>query len=104
LVRRSLERGLYQGWDLHPGQLPTRFLATYAFFRAGLPAAAERLAAYAAGDQGGGVQDEPATARALAGFLLRGVECGAFRDGEVRRAAGVDRAVLLRYARGAASG
>ncbi|WP_435826202.1 DUF6986 family protein, partial [Micromonospora carbonacea] len=22
LVRRSLERGLYQGWDLHPGQLP----------------------------------------------------------------------------------
>ena len=25
LVRRSLERGFYQGWDLHPAQLPTRY-------------------------------------------------------------------------------
>ena len=33
LVRRSLERGFYQGWDLHPAQLPTRFLATFVFFR-----------------------------------------------------------------------
>ena len=33
LVRRSLERGFYQGWDLHPAQLPTRYAATYAFFR-----------------------------------------------------------------------
>ena len=40
LVRRSLERGFYQGWDLHPAQLPTRFGATYAFFRDGAPAAA----------------------------------------------------------------
>src|SRR5215204_6327978 len=32
LVRRSLDRGFYQGWDLHPGQLPTRFAATYGFF------------------------------------------------------------------------
>ncbi len=36
LVRRSLERGFYQGWDLHPAQLPTRFAATFAFFRGGL--------------------------------------------------------------------
>ena len=28
LVRRSLARGYYQGWDLHPAQLPTRFAAT----------------------------------------------------------------------------
>jgi hypothetical protein len=45
LVRRSLERGYWQGWDLHPAQLPTRHLATYAFFREGLPAAAARLRA-----------------------------------------------------------
>ena len=25
LVRRSLERGFYQGWDLHPAQLPSRY-------------------------------------------------------------------------------
>ena len=36
LVRRSLERGYYQGWDLHPAQLPTRYAATYAFYRDGL--------------------------------------------------------------------
>ena len=35
LVRRSLERGYYQGWDMHPGHLATRYLATYAFYREG---------------------------------------------------------------------
>ena len=43
LVRRSLERGFYQGWDLHPAQLPTRFAATFAFYRGGFPSAAARL-------------------------------------------------------------
>jgi citrate lyase beta subunit len=76
LVRRSLERGFYQGWDLHPAQLPTRFAATFAFYRDGMPAAAARLRAYR-DRQSSGVLDEPATARALAGFLERGVECGA---------------------------
>ena len=33
LVTRSLERGFYQGWDLHPAQLPTRYAATFAFYR-----------------------------------------------------------------------
>ena len=46
LVRRSLERGFYQGWDLHAAQLPSRFIATYAFYRSGLPAAAGRLRHY----------------------------------------------------------
>ena len=59
LVRRSLERGFYQGWDLHPAQLPTRFAATFAFFRAGLPAAAARLRAYRE-RASVGVLDEPA--------------------------------------------
>ncbi|ANN19293.1 aldolase [Amycolatopsis orientalis] len=82
LVRRSLERGFYQGWDLHPHQLPTRFAATYAFFREGFPAASGRLRDYA--DQTGrGVLDEPATAQALAGFLLRGLDCGAVDEGEL---------------------
>ena len=36
LVRRSLERAYYQGWDMHPGHLATRYLATYAFYRSGL--------------------------------------------------------------------
>ncbi|MFC7533684.1 DUF6986 family protein [Actinoplanes sp. GCM10030250] len=79
LVRRSLERGFYQGWDLHPAQLPSRYAATYAFFRDGRDAAAERLHRYL-GRQESGIADEPATARALAGYLLRGLDCGAFED------------------------
>ena len=88
LVRRSLERGYYQGWDLHPAQLPSRFAATYAFYRQGLPAAAARLRNYVE-HTGGGVLDEPATARALAAFVLRGVQCGAVGADEVLALAGV---------------
>ena len=82
LVRRSLERGFYQGWDLHPAQLPTRYGATYGFFREGRVAATARLSAYLE-RRSAGVLDEPATARALAGFLLRGLDCGAFDESEV---------------------
>jgi citrate lyase beta subunit len=82
LVRRSLERGFYQGWDLHPAQLPTRYAATYAFYRESRAAAVARLEAYL-NRRSGGVLDEPATARALAGFLLRGLDCGALDAGEV---------------------
>lgn len=82
LVRRSLERGFYQGWDLHPAQLPTRYGATYGFFRDGLSAAATRLSAYLARHPAG-VLDEPATARALADFLLRGLDCGALDPSDV---------------------
>ncbi|AIJ21684.1 DUF6986 family protein [Amycolatopsis methanolica] len=97
LVRRSLERGFYQGWDLHPHQLPTRFAATYAFFREGLPAAAARLRDYAA-QLDSGVLDEPATARALSGFLLRGLDCGAIDAAEVTESTGLTRACLESYA------
>ncbi|HET6534535.1 MAG TPA: aldolase/citrate lyase family protein [Actinoplanes sp.] len=79
LVRRSLERGFYQGWDLHPGQLPTRYAATYGFFADGRDAAVTRLRRYL-DRQSGGIADEPATARALAGFLLRGLDCGALPE------------------------
>ena len=54
LVRRSLERGFYQGWDLHPAQLPTRYAATYAFFRDGRDAAVDPAAraTWTGGDSG----------------------------------------------------
>jgi citrate lyase beta subunit len=82
LVRRSLERGFYQGWDLHPAQLPTRYAATYAFFADGREAAVTRLRRYL-DRRSGGIADEPATARALAGYLLRGLDCGALDPGDV---------------------
>jgi citrate lyase beta subunit len=93
LVHRSLERGYYQGWDLHPGQLVTRYLATYAFYRAGFAAAAGRLRNYVGRVQSG-VSDEPATAQALASFVLRGLHCGALDEAEVPGATGLDRAAL----------
>ncbi|MET7420791.1 hypothetical protein [Dactylosporangium sp. NPDC005555] len=76
LVRRSLERGINQGWDLHPAQLPTRYAATFTFYLDGLPEARRRLDAYLS-RRDSGILDEPATARAIARFLLRGVHCGA---------------------------
>ena len=65
LVRRSLERGFYQGWDLHPAQLVSRYAATYAFYREGLPAACARLRAYAAraADRPGGTSHRPGPGR-----------------------------------------
>lgn len=98
LVGRSLARGIYQGWDLHPAQLPSRYIATYAFFREGLEVAAARLRAYVHGGDSSYL-DEPATAAALAAFVLRGVECGAVAADEVERLAGVDRSHLARLAR-----
>src|SRR3954465_361399 len=87
-VRHSLVGGFYQGWDLHPAQLPTRYAALYAFFRDGRDAAVQRLHRYLA-RQDSGIADEPATARALAGYLLRGLDCGALTE------AGLPRADLL---------
>ncbi|HET7306182.1 MAG TPA: aldolase [Segeticoccus sp.] len=98
LVRRSLERGYYQGWDLHPAQLPTRFAATYSFYRDGLDVAVARLRAYTGGGDSRFL-DEPATAAALAGFVLRGLECGAVDEAEVVEGIGVDRAALARLGR-----
>jgi hypothetical protein len=94
LVHRSTVRGLYQGWDLHPAQLVSRYAAVFTFYREGLEAAAERVRAYA--DRvSGGVLDEPATARALTGYLLRGIDCGALDESEVVAVSGLDRAGLL---------
>ncbi|WP_299054657.1 aldolase/citrate lyase family protein [uncultured Nocardioides sp.] len=82
LVRRSLSRGIYQGWDLHPGHLPTRYLATFGYYREGLDAAATRLSAYLQKVEGD-VMDEPATAKALSGFVVRALRCGAVDPDEV---------------------
>ena len=93
LVRRSLERGYYQGWDLHPAQLPTRYAATYAFYREGLPRALTGWPTTRR-DTMGGIADEPATARALAAYVLRGLDCGAVAPGEVQEACGLDEPAL----------
>ena len=85
LVRRHLERGIYQGWDMHPAQLVTRYLATYAFYRGAFGPAATRLRNYVH-RLDSTVMDEPATARALANVIHRGSVCGALTVDEVEAA------------------
>ncbi|MDX3523012.1 DUF6986 family protein [Streptomyces scabiei] len=97
LTRRALARAYYQGWDMHPGHLPTRYAAVFAFYREGYEQAAARLARYAH-RAGGDVMDEPATAKALSGYLLRGLDCGALDLGEVSAATGLARADLEGFA------
>jgi len=105
LVRRSLERGFYQGWDLHPAQLPTRFAATYLFFCDDIYLICARLKVFLAtsggSSHGAGLRhylDEPATAQALAGFVRRGVHCGAVPADMVEELVGTGFATLDRLA------
>lgn len=93
LVRRAFERGFPQGWDLHPAQLPTRFVAAYAYYREGYPEASARLRHVHDGTAGA-VLDEPATVRALAGFVRRGVQCGAITADEAAADTGFDEVAL----------
>jgi hypothetical protein len=99
LVDRAMRGGIYQGWDLHPGQLVSRYAAAFSFYRNGFVASAARLRDYRA-NVSGGVLDEPATARALAGFLVRGLDCSALDEVEVRQATGLGRADLAPASRG----
>lgn len=84
LVTRSLQAGIYQGWDLHPGHLASRWAATIAFYREAMPIAAGRIDAYCRRDASGTAADEPATAQTLAGLIVRGLACGAFTETEFR--------------------
>jgi citrate lyase beta subunit len=80
-VRRSLVRGFYQGWDLHPGQLPVRYAACYAFFLEGFDAAAKRLRNFveqaAKATLVGEMFDDAATGQGLLNYFLRALSCGA---------------------------
>jgi citrate lyase beta subunit len=85
-VRRSLEGGFYQGWDLHPAQLVARFAAVYAFYLEALPGATARLVSFvskaAQATRVGEVFDDAATGQGLLNFFLRGLACGALTEAE----------------------
>ena len=87
-VRHSLVNGYYQGWDLHPAQLPTRYAALYAFFLAARPAATARLRNFvdkaAQATLVGDVFDDAATGQGLLNFFARGLNSGALTLDEAR--------------------
>lgn len=99
LVRRHLERGIYQGWDMHPAQLVTRYLATYAFYRGAFAPAAMRLRNYVH-RLDSTVMDEPATARALASVIHRGRVCGALTVDEIETATDLPMSTVRDFALG----
>lgn len=80
-IRHSLVNAFYQGWDLHPAQLPTRYAAVYSFFLEGLEAASERLKNFidkaAQATLVGEVFDDAATGQGLLNYFLRAINCGA---------------------------
>jgi hypothetical protein len=83
-IRHSLEGGFYQGWDLHPAQLPVRYATTYAFFLEGFAPAAERLRNFidkaAQATLVGDVFDDAATGQGLLNYFSRALNCGAIAE------------------------
>lgn len=85
-VRHSLAGGFYQGWDLHPAQLVSRYGALYSFFLEGIESAGGRLSNFvqkaAQATLVGDVFDDAATGQGLLNFFLRGINSGAITEAE----------------------
>ena len=92
-IRHSLAGGFYQGWDLHPAQLVTRYAALYSFFLEGIDAAGVRLSNFvskaAQATLVGDVFDDAATGQGLLNFFLRGINSGAITEDEALRMTGL---------------
>jgi hypothetical protein len=86
-------QGFYQGWDLHPAQLVTRYAAVYAFFLEGLESAGQRLRNFVAkaaqATLVGDVFDDAATGQGLLNYFLRGINAGAVTEEEAMKRTGL---------------
>jgi len=92
-VMHSLAGGFYQGWDLHPAQLVTRYAAVFAFFLSGIDAAGARLKNFvqkaAQATLVGSDFDDAATGQGLLNYFLRGINCGAVSEDETLQMTGL---------------
>jgi hypothetical protein len=97
-IQHSLENGFYQGWDLHPAQLPTRYAAVFSFFLESLDAASERLKNFiekaAKATLVGDVFDDAATGQGLLNYFLRAINSGAMAEDEAVALSGLTIAEL----------
>ena len=88
-IQNSLQSGFYQGWDLHPAQIPVRYAAVYFFFLNELEDAANRLSKFinkaAQVSLSGNTFDDAASAQALLNFFIRGFNCGAIKENEINK-------------------
>lgn len=97
-VRRSMASGYYQGWDLHPAQLPSRYAAVYSFFLENLDLSAERLRNFvekaAQATRVGQVFDDAAMAQGLLNYFVQATNCGALKPAEIETLTGLSQAEL----------
>ena len=86
-IRHSLYKGLYQGWDLNPAQLPMRYTAVYAFFLESYDDAVIRLKTFvekaAQATLIGDTFDDAATGQGLLNYFLKALNSGAITIDEV---------------------
>ena len=89
-VFHSLKNGIYQGWDLHPAQIPARYATVYKFFLEGYKEVSRRLLNFidkaAKATLTGVVFDDAATGQGMLNFLLRAYRCGAIDETDVNNA------------------
>jgi citrate lyase beta subunit len=87
-VRRAISFGIWQGWDLHPAQLPARYGALSGFFLAARPEMTKRLRTFVEGATRASrvdrIFDDAATAEGLVTFFARGLACGALDEDDLR--------------------
>ncbi|MBI3207675.1 MAG: phosphoenolpyruvate kinase [Candidatus Solibacter usitatus] len=97
-IRNALSTGFFQGWDLHPAQLPLRYAAVFTYFQESLPAAASRMKNFleqsAQATRVGGFFDDAATALGLRNFFMRAVGCGAITEAELQANHGLNLAAM----------
>jgi len=86
-IRHALAQGYYQGWDLHPSQIPIRYVVLFQFFRESMETASHRLRQFmdqaAQTSMAGHVFDDAATGQGLLNFFLRALNCGAITEQEL---------------------
>ncbi len=94
-VRHSLAHGWWQGWDLHPAHVASRFVTVFDFHLSVLDGYVERVAAWTTGTPtASGILDEPATVRVLLSQLRRAADSGAVDEGELLDRCRIDATTL----------
>lgn len=87
-INHSLYMGFYQGWDLHPAQIPIRYSAIYRFFMLGMTDSLARLKGFqqqaSQATLTGNTFDDAASAHGLVNFFNKGLSCGAFSKEDLR--------------------
>ena len=89
-IRHSLAHGFYQGWDLHPGQIPVRYAANSAFFLEQIQESTVRLRNFveqaSKATLSGDIFDDAATGQGLLNFFFRALNSGAIDPEDVENA------------------